>query len=146
MSCVLRGRRLSSAAGLLYSNCTIKSWPPLIRSANNIEVRPRCTCYVELSASRPTRESFRDPDVATQIALKSLAKCVLELNDEIADLDELTLEAGEGVSRITTRTLRHGSREHWGVPGSCRSQLRTPWFRGELCNDVWSMPHPQIFG
>ncbi|MEX6430966.1 IS110 family transposase [Ferrimicrobium acidiphilum] len=43
----------------------------------------------KLATSRPTRESFRDPDIATQIALKSLAKRVLELNDEIADLDEL---------------------------------------------------------
>jgi transposase len=32
---------------------------------------------------------FRDPSVATRIALKSLARRVLELNDEVADLNQL---------------------------------------------------------
>jgi transposase len=38
---------------------------------------------------RPDTVGFRDPVVATRIALKSLARRILELNDEIADLDEL---------------------------------------------------------
>jgi transposase len=38
---------------------------------------------------RPDTIGFRDPVVATRIALKSLARRILELNDEIADLDEL---------------------------------------------------------
>ena len=33
--------------------------------------------------------AFRDPNVATRIALKSLARRVLEINDEVADLDRL---------------------------------------------------------
>lgn len=42
-----------------------------------------------LAASRPYRVGFRDPTTATKIALKSLARRVLELNDEIFDLDQL---------------------------------------------------------
>lgn len=42
-----------------------------------------------LAASRPDRVAFRDPSIATRIALKSLARRVLELNDEIADLNLL---------------------------------------------------------
>jgi transposase len=42
-----------------------------------------------LAASRPDRVGFRDPTTATKIALKSLARRVLELNDEIFDLDQL---------------------------------------------------------
>jgi transposase len=38
---------------------------------------------------RPDTVGFRDPVVATRIALKSLARRILELNDEIADLEEL---------------------------------------------------------
>ncbi len=38
---------------------------------------------------RPDTVGFRDPVVATRIALKSLARRIIELNDEIADLDSL---------------------------------------------------------
>src|SRR3954469_18396335 len=38
---------------------------------------------------RPDTAGFRDPVVATRIALRSLARRFLELNDEVAQLDEL---------------------------------------------------------
>jgi transposase len=38
---------------------------------------------------RPDTAGFRDPVVATRIALRSLARRILDLNDEIADLDQL---------------------------------------------------------
>jgi transposase len=41
------------------------------------------------AAWRPEATGFRDPVVATRIALRSLARRILELNDEIADLDDL---------------------------------------------------------
>jgi transposase len=41
------------------------------------------------AAWRPDTVGFRDPVVATRISLKSLARRILELNDEIADLDAL---------------------------------------------------------
>jgi transposase len=69
---VLRTTRktaIKCSKGHPWSSCTIRSLPPLIRSASSTEVRLGCTCYAELSESHPTRESFRDPDVATLIAL-----------------------------------------------------------------------------
>lgn len=42
-----------------------------------------------VAAWRPDATNFRDPVCATRIALKSLARRYLELNDEIADLDIL---------------------------------------------------------
>jgi transposase len=41
------------------------------------------------AAWRPDATGFRDPVVGTRIALRSLARRILELNDEIASLDEL---------------------------------------------------------
>ena len=42
-----------------------------------------------LAAWRPDTAGFRDPEGATRIALKSLARRILELDDEIALLDEI---------------------------------------------------------
>lgn len=42
-----------------------------------------------IAAWRPDPTAFRDPVAATRIALKSLARRYLELDDEIADLDDL---------------------------------------------------------
>jgi len=41
------------------------------------------------AAWQPETTGFRDPLVATRIALRSLARRILELNDEVADLDDL---------------------------------------------------------
>ena len=41
------------------------------------------------AAWRPDTVGFRDPVVATRIALRSLARRILELNDEVAALDDL---------------------------------------------------------
>lgn len=41
------------------------------------------------AAWRPDQLAFRDPAVATKIALRSLARRLLDLGDEIADLDRL---------------------------------------------------------
>ena len=40
------------------------------------------------ASSRPDPQRFRDPGVATRLSLKSLARRVLELNDEISQLDD----------------------------------------------------------
>jgi transposase len=42
-----------------------------------------------VAAWRPDTGAYRDPVAATRIALKSMARRFLELNDEVADLDDL---------------------------------------------------------
>lgn len=41
------------------------------------------------AAWRPDTLGYRDPVIATKIAIKSLARRILDLNDEVADLDRL---------------------------------------------------------
>lgn len=66
---------------------TIVAAPDAIREQCRNETRMHL--LRALAASRPDRVAFRDPSIATRIALKSLARRVLELNDEIADLNLL---------------------------------------------------------
>jgi transposase len=57
------------------------------------------------AAWRPDTSGFRDPVCATRIALKSLARRILELNDEIADLDQLiTTLVGELAPQLLAAT------------------------------------------
>ncbi len=54
---------------------------------------------------RPDTSGFRDPVCATRIALQSLARRILELDDEIADLDQLiTTLVGELAPRLVAAT------------------------------------------
>ena len=66
---------------------TIVAAPDSVRE--QLRNQTRMQLLRSLAASRPDRVSFRDPSIATRIAVKSLARRVLELNDEIADLDQL---------------------------------------------------------
>jgi transposase len=54
-----------------------------IRNLTRMQLIRTCAAW------RPDTIGYRDPVVATRIALKSLARRILELNDEIADLDAL---------------------------------------------------------
>lgn len=54
-----------------------------VRNLTRMQLLRTCASW------RPDTVGFRDPVVATRIALKSLARRILELNDEIADLDQL---------------------------------------------------------
>jgi transposase len=51
--------------------------------------RSRMQLIRGLAASGPETAAFRDPAIATRIALRSLARRILELGDEIGELDEL---------------------------------------------------------
>ena len=66
---------------------TIVAAPDSVRE--QLRNQTRMQLLRALAASRPDRVGFRDPTIATRIALKSLARRVLELNDEIGDLDQL---------------------------------------------------------
>jgi transposase len=56
---------------------------------DRLRTRSRMQLIRMLAASRPDSVAFRDPTVATRIALRSLARRMLELSDEISGLDEL---------------------------------------------------------
>jgi len=55
----------------------------LVRYMTRMQLVRTCAAW------RPDAIAFRDPAVATKIALKSLARRILELGDEVADLDRL---------------------------------------------------------
>lgn len=54
-----------------------------VRNLTRMQLLRTCAAW------RPDTVGFRDPVVATRIALKALARRILELNDEVAALDEL---------------------------------------------------------
>jgi transposase len=74
-------------AALQQLHNTIVAAPDSVRE--QMRNQTRMQLLRSLVASRPDRVAFRDPTIVTRIALKSLARRVLELNDEIADLDLL---------------------------------------------------------
>ena len=74
-------------AALQQLHNTIVAAPDSVRE--QLRNQTRMQLLRSLAASRPDRVAFRDPTIATRIAVKSLARRVLELNDEIADLDQL---------------------------------------------------------
>ncbi len=54
-----------------------------VRNLTRMQLLRTCASW------RPDMLAYRDPAVATRIALKSLARRILDLNDEVADLDRL---------------------------------------------------------
>jgi transposase len=74
-------------AALQQLHNTIVAAPDSVRE--QMRNQTRMELLRSLAASRPDRVAFRDPTIATRIALKSLARRVLELNDEIGNLDQL---------------------------------------------------------
>jgi hypothetical protein len=71
---------------------------------------------------RPETTNAADPVAATRIALKSLARRMLELGDEIAALDELIDPPGH---RAHPRSCWTGSGSGSRSPGSCWSPPAT---------------------
>lgn len=55
------------------------------------------------AAWRPDTLGFRDPVVATKIAIRSLARRILDINDEVADLDRLIEPLVEELGGILTQ-------------------------------------------
>jgi transposase len=92
----VRARR----AALQQLHNTIVAAPDPVRE--QLRRRTRMQLIRGLAASRPDTIAFRDPDAATRIALRSLARRILQLGDEIADLDELI---GPLVAELAPRML-----------------------------------------
>ena len=74
-------------AALQQLHNTIVAAPDSVRE--QLRNQTRMELLGSLAASRPDRVAFSDPTIATRIAVASLARRVLELSDEIADLDQL---------------------------------------------------------
>ena len=74
-------------ATLQHLHNTIVAAPEEVR--DQIRNLTRMQLLRTCGAWRPDSIAYRDPAVATKIALKSLARRILDLNDEIADLDRL---------------------------------------------------------
>jgi hypothetical protein len=74
-------------AALQQLRNTIVAAPDDVR--DQLRRRTRMQLLRSLAASRPDTIAYRDPAMATRIALRSLAHRILELSDEIAELDEL---------------------------------------------------------
>ena len=74
-------------AALQQLRNTIVAAPDPVR--DQLRRRSRMQLIRGLAASRPDTIAYRDAAIATRIALRSLARRILELSDEIAELDEL---------------------------------------------------------
>jgi transposase len=74
-------------AALQLLHNTIVATPDAVR--DELRSLTRMQLIRTCAASRPNTAGFRDPAVETRIALRSLARRVLELDDEIANLDQL---------------------------------------------------------
>ena len=77
----------SKRAALQQLHNTIVAGPDELRA--QYRGRTRMALIRELSASRPDRIGFRDQEVATRIALKSIARRIIALSDEISELDDM---------------------------------------------------------
>jgi len=74
-----------SALQLLHA--TVVAAPDEIRE--QLRSLTRMQLIRTCAALRPDQIAFRDPVVATKIALRSIARRILDVNDEIAELDRL---------------------------------------------------------
>jgi transposase len=74
-------------AALQLLRNTIVSAPDQLRSS--VSGLTRLTLIRTCAAWRPNRDNAHDPTTATRIALRSVARRILQLEEEIEDLDEL---------------------------------------------------------
>jgi transposase len=77
----------SRRAALQQLHNTIVQAPEELRDATR--TLSRMALLRTLAAWRPDRADAAEPTVATRLAMRSLARRIVELGDEIADLDEL---------------------------------------------------------
>ena len=95
-------------------------------------------------AWRPDTVGFRDPVVATRLALKSLARRILDLNDEIADLDRFIVPLVEELAPASPRARRRGRHQRRRADGRRGGESGPAALRGQLRDDVWRLPDPRL--
>ena len=93
---------------------------------------------------RPDVIGYRDPATAAKIALKALARRILMLNDEIADLDRLIRAARRGARVGAARAALRRGGIGWRVPRHGGRQPVAPGLGSELRDVVWCEPHTRV--
>ena len=68
-------------------NCATPSLPHRRKCVTRSATSAACSVCVLVRPGGWTRSGYRDPVVATKLSLKSLARSILDINDEIAELD-----------------------------------------------------------
>ena len=96
------------------------------------------------AAWRPDTIGYRDPVVATRLSLKSMARRILDLNDEIADLDRLIGPLVEELAPTLLQLEGVGieiAGEFVVTAGENPDRLR---WRSEFRNDVRRLSYPCV--
>ena len=96
------------------------------------------------AAWRPDTVGYRDPVVATKLSLKSLARRILDINDEIAELDRFIVPLVEELAPSLLELEGVGTENAGAVMvavGDNPDRLRSG---GELRHDVRRLPDPRI--
>ena len=96
------------------------------------------------AAWRPDATRYRDPEVATRLSLKSLARRILALDEEIAALDRSHRSARRGTRSRSARPRRRGRRQRGRADGRRRRKPRPAALRGELRDAVRRLPAARI--
>ena len=77
------------------------------------------------AAWRPDTVGYRDPVVATKLSLKSLARRILDINDEIAELDRFIVPLVEELAPSLLELEGVGTDVNGGAKLYQRSLIRT---------------------
>lgn len=101
-----------------------------VRNLTRMQLLRTCASW------RPDTLGYRDPVVATRIALKSLAHRILDLNDEVADLDRLIDPLVEELGAKLTQLEgvgTHSAGEFIVTAGDNPDRLRSESSFAKLC-------------
>ena len=93
------------------------------------------------AAWRPDTVGYRDPVVATKLSLKSLARRILDINDEIAELDWFIVPLAPVEYATVAQSLRSLRPHHSRIPPA--QAFRPSWLRCErVTQRVITTGHP----
>ena len=106
---------------------------------------PACSACSTCAAWRPDTVGYRDPVVATKLSLKSLARRILDINDEIAELDRFIVPLVEELAPSLLELEGVGT-ENAGAVMVAVAQDNPDRLRSEreLRHDVRRLPDPRI--
>ena len=121
---------------------TIVAAPEEVRDQvrNLTRMRRLRTC----AAWRPDTVGYRDPAVATKLALKYLARRIFNLNDEIAELDRFIGPLVEELAPNLLQLEGVGTEIAGELVVAAGRESGPTALRGEFRDDVRGLPHPRV--